>query len=289
MINKPIVDGKKQMTRKEVFDETMWLFETDSLLSSYTVNACNGTRVYEPGFIAPEEPKENTECQIQFFSATTLQAAEKYVENGERTAILNFANPIKPGGGVKSGATAQEEDICRASNLYLCLSHENACSYYDAHMEEYTTSKKRLLSWSDRVIYTEGCTVIRRDVCDNHGKWATERLEKSYFVNVLTCAAPMIYGSLSVEEENEYKEIMPNRIRNIFEVALDNDIETLILGAFGCGVFRNPPEYVAGEFKEIINQERYRKAFKRVVFAVRPSRFGIDLNTKVFKEYFDHK
>ena len=50
-------------------------------------------------------------------------------------------------------------------------------------------------------------------------------------------------------------------------IALKQKSETLILGAWGCGVFRNEPKDVAQLFKKII-AEKYAGAFKKIVFAV---------------------
>jgi len=277
------------MTPIGIFRETMDTFASDPVLNALTEKACENTQVYAPGFVSAVEPDFGNNCETGFVSATTLQAAEQAVRNGERTAILNFANPVRPGGGVTHGARAQEEDICRASNLYRCLTHANAGSYYAAHIQEYNDPATQWLRASDRVVYTEGCIVIRRDVCNEYGAWTSEKLDEPYPVNVLTCAAPAFFINYMPKAEQEYTAIMQSRITNILEVAIEHRTETLILGAFGCGAFHNPPEIVAKLFHDILSQKRYQNAFRRVVFAVRPARHAQDANTVVFKEYFGNQ
>ena len=43
---------------------------------------------------------------------------------------------------------------------------------------------------------------------------------------------------------------------------------TLILGAWGCGVFRNNPDHVADAFLAHLESPRFRSSFARVDFAV---------------------
>ena len=50
--------------------------------------------------------------------------------NDKKCLVLNFANPYHPGGGVRRGAKAQEEDLCRCSTLLPSLELEEARAYY---------------------------------------------------------------------------------------------------------------------------------------------------------------
>ena len=62
---------------------------------------------------------------------------------------------------------------------------------------------------------------------------------------------------------------MRSRIEKLLALAVVRGYETLILGAWGCGVFRNEPDSVAAWFAEQLTGDGiYRAAFRRVVFAV---------------------
>lgn len=74
--------------------------------------------------------------------------------------------------------------------------------------------------------------------------------------------------------------------KNIFEVARENQVEILILGAFGCGAFKNPPEVVAEAFQQVIVEQNYLREFKHIVFAIKPT--GEDCpNVKAFAGKFE--
>ena len=206
-------------------------------------------------------------------------AARKYLVRG-KTAVLNFANPENPGGGVLGGAMAQEECLCRSSNLYVCLTANALPDFYQYHRA------LRDPFYSDRLIYTEGVTVFKDDC-------AVPNLldEKDWFqVDVITCAAPYL-AKRSYTNKAVLKERFKSRIKNIFEAALIYDIDVLILGAFGCGAFKNPPEVVAKAFHEVIDENGYDKLFSRIVFAIKSTTNGDPFkpcpNLMAFETEFD--
>jgi len=175
--------------------------------------------------------------------------------------VLNFANPHYPGGGVFQGAKAQEESLCRSSNLYPCLEGGKVFEeFYRYHQKETD------YDFSDRLIYTPGVTVFKDDS-------AVPRLlaEEEWFrVDVITCAAPYLAKRRYVNRTVLINRFV-SRIRNILEAAIENEIDVLILGAFGCGAFGNPPEVVAKAFRLVLEERRYATAFARVVFAIKSS------------------
>ena len=52
----------------------------------------------------------------------------------------------------------------------------------------------------------------------------------------------------------ELEKLLTSRVRRIFEIAVANGNEVLILGAFGCGAFRKPPEIVAKVFNKVMQE-----------------------------------
>ena len=64
----------------------------------------------------------------------------------------------------------------------------------------------------------------------------------------------------------ELESLLTSRIKRIFEIAAANENEVLILGAFGCGAFRNPPEIVAKVFNKVMSD--FLKYFDTIEYAI---------------------
>lgn len=60
-----------------------------------------------------------------------------------------------------------------------------------------------------------------------------------------------------------------NKIRTIFRIAADNGQVNLVLGALGCGAFRNPPKHVAELFREVLAEPEFYGRFKRELFSIK--------------------
>ena len=140
----------------------------------------------------------------------------------------------------------------------------DAKPYYDYHRSLLMRNDRRAFSASDRIIYSEGVTVFRVDT--RQGQAYTEDW---YQIDVITCAAPWFKSKDDLPLDEQLYHIFDSRIRNILESAIEYEAEALVLGAFGCGPFHNPPEIVSKAFRNILLEDRYRHAFDHVVFAVK--------------------
>ena len=240
------------------FEDTLERCNSEAL-GALTARAVAASRVYPADFSSGKLYKVR-ESEITVAEGTTFAVAGAYLGQG-RVAVLNFANPHYPGGGVTQGAMAQEECLCRSSNLFPCLSS-------DAVFEDFYTYHRRETDYdfSDRLIYSPGVTVFKDDSpvpqLLNQEAW--------FQVDVITCAAPYLTKRRHVNM-SVLKARLKSRIRNILEAAIENEAEVLILGAFGCGAFGNPPQVVAKAFREVLEDRRYRMAFAQVVFAIKSS------------------
>jgi uncharacterized protein (TIGR02452 family) len=90
---------------------------------------------------------------------------------------------------------------------------------------------------------------------------------------VITCAAPDLRqlgdaAQFSPTME-ELRTLHEHRWRCILAVAAQHEADVLILGAFGCGAFKNPPDIVAKAFHDVIQESNYQSYFDHIVFAIK--------------------
>ncbi|WP_043488065.1 MULTISPECIES: TIGR02452 family protein [Streptomyces] len=200
-----------------------------------------------------QQPDRDTRFEVT--AESSLEAARRLVAGVDgAVAVLNFASARNPGGGYLNGAQAQEEALCRASALYACL--RTAPDFYAAHRADPSPF------YSDRVVHSPGVPVFR----DDRGAL----LDAWYEVGFLTSAAPNA-GVIAQRgmDTSRLPEALASRAGRVLEVAVAHGYRHLVLGAWGCGVFRNDPAAVAEAFRaHLVAPGRFAGRFQRVVFAV---------------------
>ena len=277
----------KAKNRIEEFKEMSFFCDNNPELYRLTKQLEKDTRIYKEGFVSKKAPKQDTLIIVE--ENLTLTTAKRLADYGKKVAVLNFANPVEPGGGIMRGANAQEEYLCRLSNLYKSLSSINAKKYYSDNNKIRSNNQfNSMFIGTDQVIYSPNVTVLKQSDAI-HREWYREMYADDYYnVDVITCAAPFFSGSGYIIPNGDLKYLLKRRIKNIFEVAIENDVDVLVLGAFGCGAFHNPPEIVADAFKECLNESRYLCVFDEVVFAIKREASS-SKNIQAFKEAFSNK
>ena len=270
----------------EIFEDTQRLCSSNSHLASAVRNSSESQQCfagkmlqwYGSGYRIYQKP-----AQIVVSPKRTLEAAATYAYAGKKVCILNFASATNPGGGVTRGSSAQEEAICRCSTLFPNLNEREMWSiFYAPHRHQHNPLH------NDDCIYTPGVMVFKSDT--DYPQLLPE--DKWYSVNVVTCAAPNLRekpsnsmnsgdgdAAVHISRENLHA-LHEKRMRKVLEIAWRKGNEVLVLGAFGCGAFRNPPMVVAQAMKTVVQE--YRKNFEIIEFAVYCSPRD-DANYRVFQ------
>lgn len=253
----------------EIFKDTERMYRSNKILKDAVEHSIQNQRLILATDPVDFEPPDVREGKVVVSGKRTLEASGHYAKRGKRVCVLNFASATNPGGGVVHGSSAQEEAICRCSTLYPCLNTKNMLdSFYTPH------KKANNPLYNNDCIFTPAVKVFKGDTNFPKTLAGTEW----WAVDVITCAAPNLRrvpsnamnpnaGSKRADITFEgLKALHTGRIQRIFEVALANKADVLILGAFGCGAFCNPPELVAEIFAEFT--EKYRQFFDTIEYAV---------------------
>lgn len=247
------VDAAKETLN--IFKEGYYNFQ-DKVIKIHE-NSLRNTTLYTPESLEDLtlDDKEDFKTHYDLWDTPVVSALRMLKEEKEdNIGILNFASAKNPGGGFLSGALAQEESLAMCSNLYLTqIINER---YYDENR------RCSSMLYTDHMIYSKDVVFIREDVY--------ELWEYPICADVLTAPAVNMGQYIRREghdEEYGYK-VMKDRMRKVLKVFSKEKNKTLILGAYGCGVFRNDPIKISKFFFELLKEEKLEKYFKRVVFAV---------------------
>jgi uncharacterized protein (TIGR02452 family) len=224
-------------------------------LSAAIAQAIAATREYSPDAAVPA-PTSPGPYRTSFLvvNGTSLAAAHRMAQTGaEPPMVLNFASARNPGGGFLGGARAQEESLARASALYATI--ENAAMY--AHHRHVV----RDCVYTDWMIHSPDVPVFRDP--------AGALLDAPYACAFITAPAPNAGVVLvrAPERHEEVRAAMARRVGRMLAIAAHHGHSRLVLGAWGCGVFKNDPAHVAGCFAAALHGD-FAGVFQEIVFAV---------------------
>ena len=197
-----------------------------------------------------------------------LDVAWTLCKQGKKVAVLNMASDTKAGGGVADGAGAQEENLYRRTDM--CSSMES--------------NQRRLYPLKGQALLSYPVMLLRGREDDGY-----PFLTPPVPISVISCAAvrrPWLddcggYDSWKIQRK------MQSSIRNILEAAVRSRCDVLLLSAFGCGAYKNPPHEVAKIFK----QELSNRNLCQVIFCIRDDHnagrgHNPNGNYAVFQDFF---
>lgn len=219
------------------------------------------TVFYECEIHTSDFPQCDEPTIVKVQNVDCLYAGVQLKEQGYNPAVLNMASRRNPGGGVTTGASAQEETLFRRTNLFRSLYQ------FAPYAEQYGIKCSHHQYPLDRNfggVYTSNVIYFR----DSEQK-GYALLEKPVSLSFITVAG-MNRPDLTIDGmiANYHVEPIKNKIRTIFRMGLVHDHDSLVLGALGYGAFRNPPRHVASLFHEVMDEPEFKNRYRFIVFAI---------------------
>jgi uncharacterized protein (TIGR02452 family) len=213
------------------------------------IKSCIASSVYYPegAKLPPIPDRSSGKLIITVTDETTSQASRRLRK--ESPCILNFASAKNPGGGFLRGAKAQEEDLARVSSLYAPLAQ-----HPDYYLINRASANGPL--YTDGLIISPGVSFFRDE--------NLQLVQYPWKVSVVTCPAPNV-GESEITAKRTHT-ILKRRAHAVL-TAMASQSGTAILGAWGCGVFGNDPEMVAGVFQDHLAGD-FALAFNHMIFAI---------------------
>jgi uncharacterized protein (TIGR02452 family) len=214
-----------------------------------------GTQSYPPRSSVPESVPGDRQTVIEVVNETTLAAGKRLSDAGHRVAALNFASAKNAGGGFLGGSRAQEESLARSSALYAAI-RDNPMYAHHRRGSDAMYSNYAIYSPDVPVFKDDGGTLLE-------GPWLCS------FITAPAVNAKVVLGR-NPSRKQQIADEMWRRVLKVLGIAARHDHDTLVLGAWGCGVFGNDPVEIAGLFRRAL-EENFAGAFAQVVFAVTDS------------------
>lgn len=218
-----------------------------------------GSKVYDSIFSVTDLPEVEGGTRTGVGNIDCIQLGREASLKGYNPVILNFSGINRPNGMVDKGYKAQEESICRRSNLSQGLSQFYTSEWAESVNVPHKGNRYPLDSLHG-CVYTPGVTIFRTDEA-----LGCDLLEEPFRLAFISTGA---IKKRNVEDFGQKDiEITRERIRTVFRVGLDRGHDSLILGAWGCGAFKNPVDVMAGLFREVSQESEFCGKYRAIWFA----------------------
>ena len=268
--------------RREVYKHNLKIFEAWKYvapsgkvikLPGTRQELLDATRVYREMVSAVEVPVRYQTTRTGCTNEDCLVVAKNLIDQGLNPAILNMANAYQACGEYNKGDGSQEPSLCRASTLSPTL-----YQYYNKLWAKKAGGALREpkgypMDIRFGGIYSPNVTVFR----DNE-KTGFALREEPYTTSIISMGAlnfnPKITpNNMEYRAENdgftpEGEEVMRDKIRTLYRIALLHGHDSLVLGAFGCGAFHLQPELISTLFKETLEETEFKGKFHTIAFAL---------------------
>lgn len=271
-----------RVLRKEAFQNTVSIVgrgryvggeqpDTQAVRLDDDAPMMHSTIVVDQPFSMGAVPARALTTSFSVVNDDCFNVAALHVREGYLPAVHNFASRQTPGGGVHRGSMAQEECIFVRTDAYRSLYQFTD----NPEIREFLAStgqddivgsrpERYPLDRNYGGIYTPGVTVFRHD--EEHGYALMTEPFKIGLVTVAAIKNPQLDAAGNMNDE--CVEGTLHKIRTTLRLALRGGHDSLVLGAFGCGVYNNPPAQMARLFRQVFDESEFKNKFRLVTFAI---------------------
>ena len=263
----------KHAVRIELFESTLTLLRQGWYISNSgqrkslpsVEEVMSAATMYRESVRVLIDPVAPVQTEVRVENDDCVLVAKRLIDEGYNPAMLNLADLYTPGGLVEYGSGAQEENLCRRSNLILSLyqfSQARIRQYPDLglvqHADQYPMDGRNGGVYSGIVTFFRGP--------ESEGSLLEETPYNIPVISVAALSGPRI-GSDGMMLPQE-TEITLEKMRTIFRIGMANFHDSLVLSAMGCGAFANPPAHIAKLFHQVIEEDEFKNAFRLIDFAI---------------------
>lgn len=256
MENNNSFNEKTKLANKAMFHHKLM----ENMYPEEIKNAVESSKIYTPSMCNIISKTNNTSDNsvsgklpiIQLVDTDTVSALYLIKDFYPGIGLLNFASFKRPGGLYISGSTQQEESLCHESILYEVLKRFDS-TFYAYNRLDLAKGKINNL-YLNYGIYSPNI-IFNRD----------SNIAVSAVITVAAPNARHIPTSRKITKA-ENSSALKSRIKFVLDIAETEHLQTLILGAYGCGVFRQDPIEVASIFKFYLTSGKYN--FTNIIFAI---------------------
>lgn len=196
-----------------------------------------------------------------------LTVTRDLAERGLNPIVLDAASDGHFGGGYKTGAAAQEENMCRRSGLcfavdptqskqkkdfYPLSKHGEHAGLYVSNVPVFRGEEAEGYPYLDTPFETAVAVMAAYNFNEQHNSQL--KLKFNQQTNELFIPEP---------QATETK----NKLRTILHMAVQKGHESIVLMPLGCGAFRNPPKHVSGMLMDLITEE-FPNSFKEIHISI---------------------
>ncbi|MEW6711150.1 MAG: poly(ADP-ribose) glycohydrolase domain-containing protein [Candidatus Riflebacteria bacterium] len=267
--------GEEAAQRRRILRETIEAFEKASPPDRFHRIAWQNIERWQRERIVEAE-----QCKIKILAGDWGEVTGSLTEEyGACFAVLNMANAWVPGGAYVEGAIAQEENMFRRTDCHFNIDEKE----FDEELDRYRPEMTRLISATDGVVFLDKvaprvCIRGPEDRARTDFGYDWLRDEEIFPFFELRAAAQDLRSGVKFDSAEARKRIVAQ-----LETLRQNQIRHAVLGAFGCGAFKNPADQVAAIYREEIASRQ--ADFSVIAFAIFSAGYGPDNYTPFAKEF----